>query len=259
MIKIDSSGIDEAYGFRLLRHLPEYRPRSVGDWNISRHRGGIGSSYLAKTCVDPDYFVLRHRAEIWMSTSLLEIESHAWHLYQAQGTVVVAGLGMGMFAAMAAAKSEVDRVIVGGIDEDVIHLVQASIDSMTPGWDKVDFVHADVLSPQFAQAVRDRLGAQRPDYLYADIWPVYPHPDAASDTRVLCESLHPLRAGWWGQEVSFGVWCSDQERGVTSESFEAFFHEGGVPLPLSDGYLRFCRDAMSAAGLDMEMEPAPSP
>lgn len=182
-----------------------------------------------------------------MSTALLELESHAWHLHRATGTVVVAGLGLGMFVCAAAAKPDVDRVIVAELDRDVIELMMAASDiEAWPFRDKVTVIHADALAPSFADRVAELTGGAAPDYLYADIWPCYPDERAPGETCRMVETMRPIEAGWWGQELAFAYWCESNEVEITVEAFDRFFAETGVPATASRGYLDFCRQVAEA-------------
>ena len=99
------------YGFGLFP-LPSYRPVELGDWRVRLHLPSRGDGYLATQALE-SRAVLTRAGKVWMCTGLLEQESHAWHVHCARGTVVVAGLGLGMYAYAAAMKPEVERVIAG--------------------------------------------------------------------------------------------------------------------------------------------------
>ena len=47
--------------------------------------------------------------------------------------------------------------------------------------------------------------ARRPDYLFADIWHTCAAPKAPEETATMVAALKPKAAGWWGQELSFGL------------------------------------------------------
>lgn len=227
------------YGFGLFP-LPEYRASRVGPWRLECHRGSLAHGYITRAVVEPVRCVLYRDRVPWMSTGLLEQESHAWHVHRARGRVVVFGLGMGLYLHAVAAKPEVERVIVVDNAPEVLAVLRdaAAIDHWS-GHEKITHIEADALDPATPERVRDALGGLRPDYLYADIWPTYPDPEAPAQTAALVKALEPVEAGWWGQELSFALWAY-RAAGGTLEDYAA---EVGVPFAPTDGYRAFCRDA----------------
>lgn len=240
-LKSLSNEYEDAYGFGLPWAIPEYRHADVGVWSLRPRPGGLNESYLAANCVDDSHHVLARDGEAWMSTSMLEIESHAWHLHCSTGNVLIAGLGMGMFLHAVAAKEEVKKVVVLEIDPDVIELfkITAGFDSW-PHREKIAILNADALSPATMDDVRAAFSGNRPDYLYADIWPVFPAPEAPEDTRKLVEFHRPMAAGWWGQEVEYGLWAEAGNERVSAAGLKDFFRHHGIDVPVTEGYASFC-------------------
>lgn len=237
--------IEAAYGFGIPWNIPTYVPGVSGEWSIRRRPGGVTETYLSRSAVEPEHAVMSRGGEVWMSNGMLELESHAWHLHCARGNVLVAGLGMGMFAHAAAAKPEVRRVVVVERDPDVITLMKQATDFSD--WEhrhKIHIVEGDALAVESAASVEEAFAGLRPDYLYADIWPVFPDPAAPGHTRRMTEIFRPMRAGWWGQELEFGLWLNSIHEEPSMESLAAFFHHHGVDAAGSAGYVAFCEDVM---------------
>lgn len=223
----------EAYGFGLFA-LPPYRRAVRGEWRLELFRGGVSPGFATRTCHDPVRHVLLHGRTVWMSTGLMEMESHAWHVHRAHGVVAVAGLGMGMFTFAAAMKDDVERVVVADLSPEVIAIMrEATRFDDWPFGNKVEIVEADAVSETFAHSVLSATGGRRPDYLYADIWPDYPNAQAAEQTERMAYALDAADSGWWGQEVEIG------ERLLKGE-------DAAASLP--DGYAVFCRDVATTAG-----------
>lgn len=220
--------------------LPDYRPAQAGPWRLAVTRGGLAHGYVTRAVVEPTRAVLYQGRTPWMSTGLLEQESHAWHVHQAHGLVVVAGLGMGMYAFAAAAKPEVERVVVADVSADVIAVMRdATAFETWPDRAKVTLLHANALADDFPARLKAETGGRRPDYLYADIWPDYPNARAPAQTAALVRALDPVAAGWWGQEIAWALHAH-----TTGETDPAAWFDGlGVPVPVTDGYRAFCRDA----------------
>jgi len=246
-----------AYGFGLFP-LPPLRDAQISDWRVTRHRAGLVDGYVSgpAAAVEPFRHVLYHGRTAWMSSSLMELESHAWHVHQARGVVVVAGLGLGLYVHAAAVKPEVDRVVVVERAPEAIALMrQATSFDRWPDRDKVVVLEGDALDTERVKAlVAGAIGAgeeRRPDYLYADIWPGLAAPEAPSQTAALVRALRPAAAGWWGQELSFGLWWREQGREEPPDmaALRAYADAVGVPVPVTEGYAAFCRDAIATAGL----------
>ena len=239
-----------AYGFGLFP-LPTYHSAELGDWRVRLHLPSRGDGYLGTQAVE-SRAVLTRAGKVWMCTGLLEQESHAWHVHCARGTVVVAGLGMGMYAYAAAMKPEVDRVIVADISPDIINLMQAATDF--PAWpcrDKVRLIAADVLAADFAPRIAEHTEGRPIDYLYADIWPNFPAAEAPTQTAAMVRCLQPRAAGWWGQELALAYACQARSTPLDAAALTAWFAEQGVPLPpVSAGYIAFCQAVGAAFGCD---------
>ncbi|MBY0431983.1 MAG: hypothetical protein K2Q10_12350 [Rhodospirillales bacterium] len=238
-----------AYGFGLFP-IPDYRDAAVGEWRICRHLPSIAQGYTGKSAIEPFRAVLYRGRTPWMSTGLMEQESHAYHVHQAHGIVVIAGLGMGMFAYAAAIKPEVEQVVVVDIAPEVMRVMrQATSFEAWPCRDKVTIIEADALSPGFAEAVLAVTGGRRPDYLYADIWPAYGADEAPGETAAMVRALAPRAAGWWGQEVSLGQWCRPLGRQPDIAAWADYAAGTGIPVLASEGYAAFCREVIAAHGL----------
>lgn len=238
---------ERTYGFGLPWAIPNYQPSDVGAWSLRSRRGGIYESYLAETCVEKPHDVLCHNGDAWMSTSMLEIESHAWHLHCSKGNVLIAGLGMGMFLHAVAAKPDVDHVVVLELDAEVIELFKKTTDfDNWPFRNKITIINSNALCPYASDTVKMAFSDERPDYLYVDIWPVFPAVEAPSDTRAMIAIHDPLSAGWWGQEVEYGLWIEAGNRQIDADDLQAFFAHQGLNVPLTTGYVKFCEDVIDA-------------
>ena len=244
-----------AYGFGLFP-VPAYRPASQGDWRIHSHQPSLGDGYLSSSAVEARTVLSRGR-KVWMSISLLEKESHAWHVHCAHGVVVTAGVGMGMYVYAAAMKPEVELVVATDISPDIIALMRESSDfDRWPCRDKVKIVEADTLGPDFAVRIEECTGRRPIDYFYADIWPNFPAAEAPAQTAEMARALRPRAAGWWGQELSFAEDCRRRKRLLDEESLRTYFSDVGVTAPrLTPGYAAFCRDAMVANGMGERKPP----
>ena len=221
------------------------KARSLEDWLDLVLRCGKASITLTRA------------GKVWMCTGLIEQESHAWHVHCARGTVVVAGLGLGMYAYAAAMKPEVEHVIVADLSPEIIALMQASTDfERWPCREKLTLIEADALSEDFARRVAEACSGQTIDYLYADIWPNFPADEAPAQTAAMVRRLQPKAAGWWGQELALAYACRARGVPLDAAALAAWFAEQGVPLPpVSTGYVDFCRAVGAAYGCDRPPSP----
>lgn len=227
-----SQEYEHSYGFGLPWAIPDYQSADVGSCSLRSRPGGIYESYLAESCIEKPHDVFFRNGETWMSTSMLEIESHAWHLHCSKGNVLIAGLGMGMFLHAVAAKDDVENVVVLEIDPDVIELFKCSSGfEHWPHRDKITILNTDALSSNAVADVRSAFAGKRADYLYVDIWPVFPAVEAPEDTRNMVAIHDPVYAGWWGQEVEYGLWVEAGNRQIDSDDLAGFFRHHGIDAP----------------------------
>ncbi len=223
---------------------PNYRCGNFGAWSLKLKSAETEErGYFTGWGPEPAGYYLENDGHCWMSTSRLERESHAVHLKHARGTVVVCGVGMGMYLYNVAAKPEVERIIAVDRDPAVIDLVrQASGFDAWAGRDKVQFVHKDAL-----RLTADDLGHARADYLYVDIWPEFGDPEAAAQTRAIQNAVGAQTVGWWGQELDFIEWAFQHRppnHAVTVDDLRAFVESCGLPIEeRSAEYVQACRRA----------------
>jgi hypothetical protein len=239
----------EDFGFPMPSRLPRWNSGQVGSWSLRPRMQGYASSYLAETALQPAHSCLSRGGEVWMCDSLLELESHAWHVHRAHGSVLVGGLGMGLYAALAAAKPTVARVLVTETDREVVELFRRTLDQNWPGLDKIRIVQADVTDPDFALQVPILL-PDGVDCLYVDIWPDYPNTHASAQTSALARRTHAHEAGWWGQELGFADWCANHDRMPEMEGWHEWCAHHCLPATANAGYLRFIRAVAAAHGLE---------
>jgi hypothetical protein len=233
-----------AYGFGLFAP-PRYRDARIGEWEIARYGPAWVEGYCSGSRGEPFRHVLRERRTPWMSSSQFELESQCWHLACAHGTVVVLGLGLGLFVHAAAAKPEVERLIVVERAAEVVELLHAAADfGAWPGHEKIAVLQADALADGLPARIA-ALGGARADYLYADIWPRSPAPEAPATTTRLAAALDARAAGFWSQEVSFALWARGHRRAAELAALQEYFAGYGLPVPVTEGYARFCADVIA--------------
>lgn len=189
----------------------------------------------------------------WMTTSLFELESHAWHFEQARGTVVVAGLGLGVFVHAVAQRPDVDRILVIEQSGDVAGLLQRSAGFRSwPNAHKIEIVLGSAGDQATWREVVDRLAGAVPDYLFVDIWPeLSDDNERVRETAAIAGVLGARRAGWWGQELACASWCVAEGLEVSRSSVEAFFARSALGIAVSAGYVGYCEDVALAFAAEL--------
>jgi len=235
-----------AYGFGLFA-IPRYSEVKGKGWHLRQHLPSMSEGYLTQSFIEGNRCVLYEGRRPWMSTGLFEVESHAWHVHAAHGLVVVAGLGMGMYAYAVSQKPEVTQVVIIERDPRVVEVLeQAASFANWPGRAKIQILLADALAEDLASQVALFTGGAAADYFYSDIWPVTPDPSAPLQARAMVERLRPKAAGWWGQEFNFGQWCLESSREADPQALQDYFDANAMPVPTTPGYADFCRDLLEA-------------
>lgn len=221
-------------------NLPKYRPLQCGPWTLSKvppQRFGKcwQSGYASGYAFEDRYFVLQRDGVTWMVCSRLEQESHEKHVGWASGTVVVCGVGMGMYLYNLALKPEVKRIIAIEIDPLILEILRDGTDfNRWPGREKIEFVESDAKTFHFSGPV---------DYLYVDIWPNLGQSDTIPDVQAMYRNIPAKRVGWWGQELdicSHSIDCGTKAN-LTLATFDSFVSATGLPiLERTTEYLEFC-------------------
>jgi hypothetical protein len=228
---------------------PDYRCGEFGAWSL-RLKSAVTTEpgYFTGWGDEPRGHYIERGGRIWMSTSRLERESHAVHVEHARGTVVVCGVGMGMYLHNIAARPEVQRIIAVDRDPAVFDLVRrgSGFDAWD-GRDKVAFVEKDAL-----RLTPEDLCGARADYLYVDIWPELGDPRSVSDTRAIQAVVGARTVGWWGQELDFMEWAFRRRSPhgpLTVNDLREFSAACGLPIDeCSVAYVDGCRRAADVFG-----------
>lgn len=141
------------------------------------------------------YTGLYRGASIIMSDTHDEIRDHVHFIRRARGSVLIAGLGLGMVLQAVARKAEVTSVTVVEKSSDVLALVANHYKSMPVVGAKLTVVHADIFGWKPAAGVRF-------DHAWFDIWD-----NLSVDNLAEMATLHRRFAriagdkGSWGKEA----------------------------------------------------------
>jgi len=180
--------------------VPEYKRASIGKWKCEPTPEGkrIVGYFRPHNWVPPGWMFtqkVENNWLRWMSLTPMELESHMPHIAAAHGTVVVAGLGMGMYLYNIIRRHQVSRVIVLEKDKAVMNLWKhAIIPEQWTGFRKVEMIIGDALDYKPTEPV---------DFLYADIWPYLGDEHALEMTQKLQANIQAKEVGFWGQEFDY--------------------------------------------------------
>ncbi len=106
-----------------------------------------------------NYKRLLKNGNVIMSNTRMEILTHCEAIQQAKGTVLVAGLGLGMFLTSICDKPEVGQIIVVEKSTDVMNLVAPTFSSHP----KISIINADIFEWKPEKDMKF-------DFVWFDIW-----------------------------------------------------------------------------------------
>ncbi len=175
-----------------------YQPLKVGsaEIKITPFKGGRLAGYLHTTSLKAifDVPILYINSELYMSITQMEIDSHNMHIREAEGDVLVGGLGLGYYLTQILHKEEVTSVTVV---EKSIHVIEVykKLQESNPIFksDKLTIVHDDVFLFKSDTVF---------DYAYFDIWPSMDFGEAMEDVARMQEdeNFDAKRYAFWGMD-----------------------------------------------------------
>lgn len=178
---------------------PPYKPAVAGAFTLAPspfHKEGEESpvpmlGYFGPSEAAHQNWVLREGKRIWMSLTMMELESQGYQSNLAKGEVVVAGLGMGVLTWNLLKNPKVTRVTVLEKSPDVIKLIG---DALPELWFSS---HLEVIN---VDAKEWKAEDRKVDLLIADIWPDLGASEAVDDVIQMLSNVKARRVAWWGQE-----------------------------------------------------------
>ena len=166
---------------------------------------------------------------VWMSVSPMERESLVVSVKEAEGRVLVGGLGLGLVLFGLMKKKNVEEVVVVEKEAAVVHLMQpqveAWIDSLGPArGPRVRIVTGDLFD--VCNEWRNSRTHRPFDYALIDIWPTIGDTAIEPDLMRLRDMRVAHTYSAWGIELAFVTWLvkqkpkPDPERPLPWEYFE---------------------------------------
>ena len=158
------------------------REGKKGDWEVKKFSisekearwdqvrcavNGCGS----RAVVAGDYWKLTENGYIYMTNTPAEVRDHYGFIHSALGSVLIAGLGLGMVIQALLDRGKCERIVVVEKSQDVIDLVGPCYDDP-----RVEIVCSDIF---------DYKPKEHFDYAWFDIWP-----DICGDNYAEMKRLH---------------------------------------------------------------------
>lgn len=203
-ISTDYKGIKELEKYQV--DVPEGKS---GEWRVERFDiSFIKEAALANirdSTILPGTYTRLMLGRSWdnpiMSDTVKEIRDHLTIIHNAEKHVLINGLGLGMVAQACLLKSEVEKVTVVELEEDVIKLVAPHLKNRFG--DKLEIIHCSAFDYKPPKGVR--YGA-----VWSDIWPNICS-DNWSEYKVL-KRKYSRKTDW------YGAWEEDRVKYLSKDS-----------------------------------------
>lgn len=204
--------------------VADYRSLQYKKWRCRPTPSYVGPGYWSPFTHQPSGWLFDRKKAgkwvIWMSLTMMELESHQPHIAAAKGFVVVAGLGMGMYLYNILRKPEVETVVCVERDPQIIEMLKLTTDlEKWPGYEKLILINDDAMN--YTLTIK-------PNFFYADIWEKLGHINALEMTQRMQKNIKAHEVGFWGQEFDYVTWLMNNN----------------IPIKKSnlDNYNQFCKD-----------------
>ena len=110
-----------------------------------------------------NFLALSYKGEIWMNISPNEINTMQPSIDEANGNVLVYGLGLGYYPFMISLKDKVSSITVIEKDENIIKIFNENLRKFFPKKEKIKIVKTDAFD--FVKNNKERF-----DYVFVDLW-----------------------------------------------------------------------------------------
>jgi len=204
--------------------VPEYRPMRSGNWELHQAEDILCQGYWGPAQLVPLISTLMRDKNVWMSTTPMELESQSIGIEQANGHVVICGLGMGWSAAATALNPHVTAVTVVEYDADVIALHdELDIFSQLPPAErsKITIEQGDAHDWRPAVAV---------DMLMPDIWLPLISAGRVAEVQNMQANVGANSVYFWGQELEIARHAVAAGRALDNAGIAATISELALPL-----------------------------
>lgn len=190
-----------------LPNIPKYKNESkqLGKWEVKEFNLNHAAGYFSMASDYGQGIALLRDNVTWMSITPMEIESHILCHHSAKGTVVIAGLGLGMITLSTLKKSHVKKVYVLEIDETLINgLGDLLADESKSLWDenlssgRLEILQVNCNSP-LPTSVKEKIS--HADYMWVDTWEYLGSSEGFEKTAYLQHQIKAKTVDFWGLEL----------------------------------------------------------
>lgn len=213
---------------------PPYQAQETESWKLAKGGPNEARGWFSGITPLPDgIWILKRGETTWMSNSPLERESQYLPILAATGNVVVGGLGMGWVAWNMAIKTDVERVIVIEMDNELADAFPTML-----GMKSEDELPFEIYRGNALTTTIDDLGLQHVDLLYMDIWPNINQTEAPEDTKTAYGNIPADKVFWWTQELEIADFAGEKRDThpgnpyvtVTKKDVKDYIKHIGLPL-----------------------------
>lgn len=203
----DAARADGPAGFPFMASIVP--PGKRGDVTVEHlaitDGGGIHAQIRGQGTRNATYAILKIRGGVVMSDTDMERRSNLDVILNAQGDVLIGGLGLGMIVCPLLRKPAVRTITVIELNPNVIALVEPSIRHWADvqglsHFGRLNIVQADVYTWRPAKD-------QKFDAIYFDVWP-----DVCEDNLVGINRLHNRAKSWKRPGAFMDSWQADTLR-----------------------------------------------
>ena len=140
-----------------------YQPFSLNDILVDENEYFLERSPLSYFSTDESYLALSYKGEVWMSITPNEINTMAPYINQANGEILVLGLGLGYYPFMVSQKDNVKKITIIEFDQNIIDIFNKYLLPLFPHKEKIHIIKGEALSYL-------RNNKHHFDYVFADLW-----------------------------------------------------------------------------------------
>jgi len=179
--------------------------KEKGDWKINKFTVEKSIAMLryavqGRPIFEGDYIRLQRKGHTVMSNTPAEIRDFSWFVAEAEGNVLVAGLGLGCVLYALAKKDTVNKVVVIEKEKDVIDLVWDEYKKLFG--DKIEIVNADIFEYK---------PTEKFDFGWFDIWD-----DICGDNW---EEMKTLKKRFAGKVRYKRCWCEKHVKRLSTPTW----------------------------------------
>lgn len=140
-----------------------FQPFSLDDINVDENDYFLERSPLSYCLKDERYLAVTRKGEVWMSITPNEINTMEPYIHQAEGSVLVLGLGLGYYPFMISEKENVKKITIVELDKNIISVFKENILPFFKNKNKIEIIQDDAFN--YLKNNKNHY-----DYVFTDLW-----------------------------------------------------------------------------------------